>query len=247
MTAFYIFRLVFMTFFGESRVPHELAHHIHESPRVMTLPLMVLAGLSIVGGWVGWPAALWGANHFERFLSPVFKSGVTAHAVAAAEHGHGLERALMAVSVLVGAFGIWIAYQFYLKHHELPEDLAFRFPRLYKLLFNKYYVDEAYEAVFVEGPLLGKAMGNSFARFDLKVIDGYGVDGTGWFTCFTSRLSIWWDTWIVDGAVRALGFTVWVLSWPVRVVQTGFVQGYLLLMATGVVVFFLYYVVRYLR
>jgi NADH-quinone oxidoreductase subunit L len=153
----------------------------------------------------------------------------------------------MVVSVAAGALGIWVAYQFYLKHRELPDELAFRLPRLHKLLFNKYYVDEIYSAVFVEGPVLGKAMGNTFARFDLKVIDGIGVDGTGWFTRFTSRLSIWWDTWIVDGTVRALGFTVWALSWPVRMAQTGLVQGYLLMMATGVVAFLLYYAVRYLR
>ncbi|MBI4461407.1 MAG: NADH-quinone oxidoreductase subunit L [Acidobacteria bacterium] len=247
MTAFYIFRLVFLTFFGKSRVPHEVEHHIHESPRIMTIPLVLLALLSIVGGWVGWPAAVGGENRFEHFLAPVFTSGVALHTAEAAEHSYGLERVLMVVSLVAGFLGIWIAYQFYLKHPELAEQMAFRFPRLYKTLFNKYYVDELYSTVFVEGPVLGKAMGTSLARFDLKVIDGIGVDGTGWFARFTSRLSIWWDTWIVDGAVRALGFTIWVLSWPVRIVQTGFVQGYLLLMATGVVAFLLYYVARYLR
>jgi len=247
MTAFYIFRLVFMVFFGESRVASEVEHHIHESPPVMTVPLVALAALSVIGGWIGIPAALGGANRFEHFLAPVFEHGYERHLVAAAAHGHGLELGLMVVSVLAGAFGIWIAYQFYLKHPELPDELVFRFARLYKLLFNKYYVDEIYSAVFVEGPVLGKAMGDSFARFDLKIVDGIGVDGTGWFTRFTSRLSIWWDTWVVDGSVRALGFVVWLLSWPVRVVQTGFVQAYLLLMAGGVVVFLLYYGVRYMR
>ncbi|MFQ5817050.1 MAG: NADH-quinone oxidoreductase subunit L [Terriglobia bacterium] len=244
MTAFYIFRLVFRTFFGKSRVPHELEHHIHESPRVMIIPLVLLATLAVVGGWIGWPAILGGANHFEHFLEPVFQSGVPAPAPAVAGPGHGLELALMVVSVLAGALGILIAFQFYLKEPWLPDQVAFRFSRFYKVLVNKYYMDEAYDAVFVEGPVLGKAMGNTFARFDLKVIDGYGVDGTGWFTRFISRLSIWWDTWIVDGAVRVLGWLVWFASWPVRVVQTGFVQAYLLLMATGVVVFLLVWYLR---
>ncbi len=71
MTAFYMFRLVFMTFFGESRVPHEVEHHLHESPRSMTVPLMILALLSIVGGWIGWPEALGGSDRFAKFLDPV--------------------------------------------------------------------------------------------------------------------------------------------------------------------------------
>ncbi len=245
MTAFYVFRLVFVTFFGRSRVPRDVEHHIHESPPVMTIPLVILAALSIVGGWVGIPAVLGGSNPFEHFLAPVFQSHAATTAAEATAQGHGLELGLMGVSLVAAAIGIGIAYLFYLRQPELPDQWAFRFSRLYKLLFNKYYVDELYSAVFVEGPLLGKAMGNSFARFDLRVIDGIGVDGTGWFTRFTSRLSIWWDTWIIDGSVRALGFTVRLLSWPVRVIQTGFVQAYLFLMATGVVVFFFYYVIRY--
>jgi NADH-quinone oxidoreductase subunit L len=242
LTAFYMFRLVGKTFFGASRVPHEVAHHIHEAPRSMTVPLIVLAVLSVVGGWIGLPT-VWGGSRFEHFLAPVFRPPVE---LAVLEHSHQLEYVLMVGSVLVGVFGIWLAVQFYLKHGEIPEQVAVRFPRLYRLVYNKYYVDEAYSAIFVEGPVLGKAMGTGLARFDLRVIDGYGVDGTGWFTRMLSRLSIWWDTWIVDGAVNLLAWMVWVLNWPARVLQTGQVQGYALLMASGVVVFFLYYVARYI-
>ena len=71
MTAFYMFRLVCMTFYGNSRVEHEVEHHIHESPGSMTVPLMILAGLSIVGGWVGVPAVLGGSDRFAEFLAPV--------------------------------------------------------------------------------------------------------------------------------------------------------------------------------
>src|SRR5216117_4006526 len=71
LTAFYMFRLVFMTFFGRSRVDHEVEHHIHESPKTMTVPLMILAVLSVIGGWIGWPAVLGGSNRFQKFLNPV--------------------------------------------------------------------------------------------------------------------------------------------------------------------------------
>jgi NADH-quinone oxidoreductase subunit L len=83
MTAFYMFRLIYLTFFGESRVAHEVEHHIHESPRSMTLPLILLALGSIFAGWLGWPHALGGSNRFEHFLAPVFEPG--AEALRAAE------------------------------------------------------------------------------------------------------------------------------------------------------------------
>jgi len=246
MTAFYMFRLVFLTFFGESRVEPEVAHHIHEAPRSMTIPLILLAVLSVIGGWVGIPALLGQPvgipNLVEHFLEPVF---VPVAAVSAAEHLHALEFGLMVFSVLVAALGIWIAYQFYLKHPDIPEALARRFSGTYRLVYNKYYVDEIYSSVFVEGPVMGKAMGTAFARFDLKVIDGLGVDGSAWLTQFTSRLSIWWDTWIVDGLVNLLATVVWLLNWPARAVQTGLVQRYALWMVAGVALLLVYYLPRY--
>ena len=91
MTAFYMFRLVYMTFFGESRVSHEAEHHLHESPPSMTVPLMILAALSVVGGWIGVPAVLGGSDRFAQFLEPV----IARHAEAAGEahalsHSHGI-------------------------------------------------------------------------------------------------------------------------------------------------------------
>ncbi len=242
MTAFYMFRLVFLTFFGKSRVPHEVEHHIHEAPRPMTVPLMVLALGSIVGGWVGWPAALGGGNWFEHFLHPVFASRVEAEAV---EHSHGLELGLMVVSLAVAGAGIWLAYQLYLKRTELPDLIAARLGALYRLVYNKYYVDEIYSKVFVDGPVFGKGMGTAFAVFDARVIDGVGVDGSAWLTRVVSRISIWWDTWIVDGTVNLLGWTVWVMNLPARAVQTGSVQRYALWMAAGIVLLLSYYVERY--
>ena len=87
MTAFYMFRLVNMTFFGESRVPHEVEHHIHESPSSMTVPLMILAVLSIVGGWIGWPESLGGSDRFAQFLDPVIAKHAEVAAAACGEAG----------------------------------------------------------------------------------------------------------------------------------------------------------------
>jgi NADH-quinone oxidoreductase subunit L len=246
MTAFYMFRLVFLTFFGKSRMDPEVEHHVHEAPRSMTVPLILLAALSVAGGWVGIPALLGKPvgipNALEHFLEPVFRPVVAASPV---EHSHALEFGLMAFSVGLAALGIWIAYRFYLQRPSIPGRLAERFRGAYQLVYNKYYVDEAYDAVFVEGPVMGKALASSLGRFDLKVIDGVGVDGSAWLTRFTSRLSIWWDTWIVDGMVNLLATVVWLLNWPARAVQTGLVQRYALWMAAGVVLFLIYYIQRY--
>ncbi|MBI4467548.1 MAG: NADH-quinone oxidoreductase subunit L [Acidobacteria bacterium] len=243
MTAFYMFRLVSLTFWGQPRMSPEVEHHVHEAPRTMTVPLVILTGLSIVGGWVGIPAVLGGGNRFEHFLAPVFAPRVE---LAAGEHSHALEFVLMLLAVVVGLLGIVLAYFSYLKRPEIPGQLVRRFSELYRLVYNKYYVDEIYSRVFVEGPVLGKAMGSGLAGFDLRVVDGLGVDGSAWLTRFTSRLSIWWDTWIVDGAVNLLAWGVWVLNWPTRALQTGQVQRYALWMAAGVALLLFYYVQRYI-
>ncbi|MFY9585766.1 MAG: NADH-quinone oxidoreductase subunit L [Candidatus Acidiferrales bacterium] len=238
MTAFYMFRLVNMTFYGNSRVPHEVEHHIHESPRTMTVPLVVLAVLSVVGGWIGWPASLGGSNRFEHFLEPVMASGGGAHAEAAAGHSGSSEYLLMLASVLIALGGIWLARLLYLKRTELPDQLASKWGGLYRLLYRKYYMDEIYDALFVNR---AKDLGTTLATFDSNVIDGLGVDGAGWLTRFASRVSIWWDTWIVDGLVNLSARIVWLFSYPVRMAQTGLVSNYALLIVLGVLLFLGYY------
>ncbi len=233
MTAFYMFRLFFMTFHGTSRVPHEVEHHIHESPGTMTGPLMVLAFLSVVGGWAGI------SGRFEHYLEPVIARYGGEHAEAgAAAHGGSVEYGLMIASVLIALAGIWLARQFYLQRPELPEQLASKWGGLYRLVYRKYYVDEIYDAVFVNR---AKDLGTALASFDANVIDGVGVDGTGWLTRATSRLSIWWDTWIVDGLVNLTARIVWLFSYPVRMMQTGLVPNYALLIVLGVLLFLGYY------
>ncbi len=238
MTAFYMFRLVNMTFYGNSRVPHEVEHHIHESPRTMTVPLVVLAVLSVVGGWIGWPASLGGSNRFEHFLEPVMASGGGAHTEAAAGHSGSSEYLLIMASVLIALGGIWLARLLYLKRTELPDQLASKWGGLYRLLYRKYYMDEIYDALFVNR---AKDLGTTLATFDSNVIDGLGVDGAGWLTRFTSRVSIWWDTWIVDGLVNLSARIVWLFSYPVRMAQTGLVSNYALLIVLGVLLFLGYY------
>ena len=239
MTAFYMFRLVNMTFFGKSRVDHEVEHHIHESPGSMTAPLMILAALSIVGGWIGWPEALGGSDRFAKFLEPVIaKHGEDAAEAARAASSGSMEYILMLLSVAVGAFGIWLAYRWYIQRPEVPEKIAASSPFLYRLLYNKYYVDQIYDALFVNRM---KDLALTLGAFDRGVINGIGVDGAGWLTRISSRISMVWDSWIVDGLVNLAARIVWVLSYPVRMLQTGRVSRYALFMLLGVLIFLGYY------
>jgi NADH-quinone oxidoreductase subunit L len=241
MTAFYMFRLVNMTFFGESRVDHEVEHHIHESPSSMTVPLMILAVLSVVGGWVGWPETLGGSDRFSKFLEPVMAKHVEEGAEAAAAQaasGASVEYLLMLASVLIACGGIWLAYRWYIQRPEVPGKIAAASPFLYKLLYNKYYVDQLYDAMFVNRM---KDLALTLGAFDVNFINGLGVDGSGWLTRITSTISGIWDSWIVDGLVNLAARIVWLFSWPVRMLQTGRVARYALFMLFGVLIFLGYY------
>ena len=146
LTAFYMFRLLTLTFDGEKR--WDKGKHPHEAPPTMAIPLVVLAVLSVVGGLVGIPPALGDGNAIEHWLGPVFvqannKLGVVAHDV------EFIEYVLMVLSVAVALAGIVLARLWYLKEKEVPESLAMRFQRWYKFLLNKYYVDEVYDAAIV--------------------------------------------------------------------------------------------------
>jgi NADH-quinone oxidoreductase subunit L len=176
MTAFYMFRLVYLTFYGKERFDH---HHVHphEAPKTMTIPLMVLAFLSIVGGFLGVPPALGGGHIIEHWLAPVFAPAqrtlmLSAHA------SHTAEYILMAVSVLIAVGGIYLARRWYLEHLDVPDSMAAKFAGLYRLLWNKYYVDEAYDAAVVK-PIQRLSDAFLWKVFDMKIIDG-AVNGSGW-------------------------------------------------------------------
>jgi NADH-quinone oxidoreductase subunit L len=240
MTAFYMFRLVNMTFFGKSRVHHDVEHHIHESPGSMTVPLMILAVLSVIGGWVGWPTSLGGSDHFSKFLEPVMAKHAEAGAEAATEaaSGNSMEYLLMLLSVAIACGGIWLAYRWYIQRPEVPGKIAAASPFLYRLLYNKYYVDQIYDAMFVNRM---KDLALTLGGFDVGVINGLGVDGTGWLTRVTSRISGFWDSWVVDGLVNLAARIVWVFSFPARILQNGRVARYALFMLIGVLIFLGYY------
>ncbi|HSD09949.1 MAG TPA: NADH-quinone oxidoreductase subunit L, partial [Candidatus Binatia bacterium] len=181
LTAFYMFRLLFLTFFGECRADRHTAEHVHESPPSMTIPLIVLAVLSVVGGYVGLPEGWASGDRFSEFLAPVLSHPP---AGTAAEES-SLEGLLMACSVAAAFAGIGLAYLFYLRSPAIPEDLARRFHGAYETLHHKYWVDEIYDATVVAGTV---ALANGFWRLvDVLVIDGI-VNGVGRFVRTQSEI-----------------------------------------------------------
>jgi NADH-quinone oxidoreductase subunit L len=241
MTAFYMWRLMALTFYGQSRVDPRV--HPHESPRVMTVPLMALAAGSVLAGWIGVPK-LWsvfpaGFRAFEHWLAGLAGNAPATHA-AGRHPTAGLEWALMLLSVAVAAAGLYLAFRVYQKRRFEREPLEALGP-VYRGAAAKWKVDEAYDYLFVNG--LAKGGGSALARFDERVVDG-GVNGAGWLTRATSRISIWWDTWVIDGAVRLSSFSVKLASYPVRLIQTGSVQAYALVFVLGIAMVLGYYMVR---
>jgi NADH-quinone oxidoreductase subunit L len=234
LTSFYMFRLLFETFYGMSRVPVEAEGHIHESPKTMTVPLMILAFFSIVSGWLALPV-LWGEESpFERFLEPSLRGvEVDTGAITFGRHTLLVEYALMAASVAFVALGFWFAYKLYLEKPKLHTKLAASWPRLHNLLVHKYYVEEIYDALFVNRI---KDLSTALGFFDSKVIDGLGVDGAGWLARVFSRFSMWWDKWVVDALVNTLGWFPKFLSMPVRMFQTGVFSTYAVFILLGLAI-----------
>jgi NADH-quinone oxidoreductase subunit L len=260
MTAFYMFRLIYLTFYGQPRMSHEVEHHIHESPRSMTLPLIVLAFFSIFAGFLGWPHSLGGSNRFEKFLAPAFEAektefqatGEQAQLAAGKkeqEKTDPMEYLLMFASVGAAVAGWYAGKHFYAKADKgYREPIAAAAPPVYQTLYNKWYVDEAYDYLFTGrrkmGPLRLGAMGAGEAAwaFDANFVDG-GVNGAGWLTRAIATVSNWWDKWIIDGLlVNGLAIVTRLASYPVRLVQWGLVQWYALVMVAGLLGFVLYYV-----
>ncbi len=184
MTAFYMFRLIFLTFHGQERLESKAKKHLHESPSVMTVPLIALAFFSVTAGYVGLPA-VFGRNldWFGAFLAPVTAAGHAVHISL------GMEWMLILISVIAALLGILIAYMFYIRNPQIPHRLVALFPWAYRLLVNKYYVDEIYDTIIVNPMVKGSEL--VYDRFDLKVIDG-AVNGTassaGWLGHLLSRL-----------------------------------------------------------
>jgi NADH-quinone oxidoreductase subunit L len=244
LTAFYMWRLMNMTFYGKPRMSAEVAAHVHESPASMTVPLTLLAIGTVFAGWLGVPRAWSWFNDsfrgFEAWLAPAFASAAV-EATKEGAHDASVEWILMGVSVAVAIIGITIARYFYHHKPHIPDSIEQSVKPLHSLLYNKWYVDEIYDFLFVNG--LCKGGGLAFGAFDREVVDG-GVNGVGWFTRFSAMVSMWWDTWIIDGFVRFSSFFVKMLSYPVCILQTGRIQAYAFLVVLGAVAFFGYYLAR---
>ena len=206
MTAFYSFRLIYLTFYGESRVAHEVEHHVHESPKVMTVPLMILAFFSVTIGWIGMPGAILpNVNLFGNFLAPVFP-----HAEHAAAESHGIERWLMLFSVLVALAGIRMAYSLYVKNTSLPDRIAERYKGAYNLLLSKYKIDEIYNYLFVDG-LVHKLATFLYSVGDVKIVDG-AVNGIARLIGTTSERGRRIQTGYVQQYAFAMGLGLVVLA-----------------------------------
>ncbi len=236
MTAFYMCRLVALTFLGEYRGPAWQGEP-HEAPRAMTVPLQLLAAGAVLAGFIGVPAALGGGNPLGHFLEPSFTvAGVhteLAAASAAAEGSASTELALMLFSVLVAAAGIGLAWKLYVADPPASERLATRFARMHQLLSRKYYVDEFYNSTFIAGTM---ASGRALWTFDRRVVDGF-VNGSSWVTMFGAWLSGLTDRAVVDGLVNGFGHRLQQASYSLRRFQTGLVQNYAMLMLFGVFAF----------
>lgn len=210
LTAFYMFRLLYLTFYGKFRGTHEQEHHLHESPAAMTVPLIVLAVLSVIGGFIGVPEIfMHGGDKLGAFLSPVVPSGnephiLTPDIVVPAHHlSHTTEYLLMGIATVAAVAGI-IAAILMCRNYKLKENTG-----LARVLENKWYVDEMYDKVFVQ-PL------HKFGGFLRTVVENKVVDG------------------LVNGVGRAVNYG----SRQLRLLQSGQVGSYVLLMVLSMVLIF---------
>ena len=217
MTAFYMFRLCFLTFFGEPR-DKDRFDHAHESPRSMTYPLVFLAFMSIFAGWVALPW-LPESLHYSSFVY---------HGDPHAAHPHYL---LMIISSIMAISGIVLAYLIYYKTSISADMLADKFRPIHTLLYNKYYFDEIYHIILLNPSL---AFARLMWKFDAGIIDGL-VNGVAWLTILWADMKQWFDKWIVDGAVNGSGWLVQQAANILRLLQTGRVQGYALIILIGIV------------
>jgi NADH-quinone oxidoreductase subunit L len=204
MTAFYMFRLYATTFLGKFRGTYDQEHHLHESPSAITIPLIILAILAVVSGFLGVPEVFAKDSHWlQHFLLPIFAGSEKMQKVHTASPGQ--ELTLMAISVGVAIIGVVYAWSKFSKDPDLEEATGFG-----KVLANKWYVDELYNAIIVK-PL------NSFGKFLDEVVEKSFID------------------WIVNGVGRGVQYG----SRQIRLLQSGQVGGYVLLMVIGIVILFL--------
>jgi NADH-quinone oxidoreductase subunit L len=224
VTVFYMFRQVYMTFFGEFRGTHEQEHHLDESPPSMSGVLVVLGILSVVGGFAMMPDFIAPFAPFERFLDPVFASAPTRRVLEAGLHDKGLEALFAGMSLLMVAAG-WLLADLTYRTQRLSAEKMSEFAAgvFYRLSLDKYYVDEFYQAAVVR-PYL--ATSRAMAWFDQHIIDGL-VNLTAVLTVFGAWLSGLFDNYVVDGLVNLTANTTLAAGGRLRRLQTGSINSYL--------------------
>ena len=222
MTSFYMFRLTYLTFYGTSRVEPDVESHIHESPPSMTVPLMILAGLSVLGGFLGVPPE---HGWFHGFLAGVATPvGAVPHEVST-----GTLLGLMAVAIGIALAGWGLAHYMYALRTKAADEWAERSPAVYRTLLNKYFVDELYDAVIVE-PC--KRLGRLWDWFDQNVIDrfirgiGHGADASG-------AGITWTEKHVIYAGLNVVGLANHLLAWSWRKLQSGMVNHYAAVIVVG--------------
>lgn len=218
MTSFYMFRLLFLSFFGKPRGHHE--HHPHESPLTMTLPLMILAVGSATIGLIGSPFM----NHwFQTFLS--------------GGHTHGelhMNMFVVTLSIATSVIGFILAVIFYILNPELPKRFAQKNWVLYSASYNKLWIDQLYQETVIR---CFKWIAHISYRFDVKIIDRT-VNEVGFKTVWLSNLKNWFDQNIIDGLVNFTGWATCVLSNTLRLIQNGYIHSYLFVLLAGILIIF---------
>src|SRR5438552_7013030 len=229
-TAFYMSRLLYVAFYGQSRVDHEPAPHLHAPSWWMLGPLLFLAALSALGGLIGvFPGGLENGA-FHRFLGPV----VSTAAAETGGHrgGHLLPYVLMAVTTVIGLAGWFTAHYFYYVKPEQPELLANRLKGAYALLWNKYWVDELYDRLAVEP---SKGAGRLLDRMDAVVVDR-AVVAVEQVTDLNAAGSTWFEKYVIYGLINVMGYANHIGARILRQLQTGLVHHYAAILVTGLVV-----------
>ena len=219
LTSFYMFRLIFLTFFGKERYDEHHVH-VHESPKSMTIPLIVLAILSVCGGWMAAPQFMGGVNHFEHFLEPVLSSAAVPvpEGSQSANGGSDILQALLGAPVIAGLLGFLLAWWLYIKSPETPQKMAAALSGPYKLLSGKYFIDELYQAAIVR-PLVWISDKVLWHAIDERAIDG-AVNGVAFVSRETGdrlrRANTGnirsYATWIVLGVVVFTSLLLWVVG-----------------------------------
>ena len=228
-TAFYMSRLLYVTFYGESRVDRKVTQHIHESPKIMLAPLVVLAFLSVIGGLIGVIPGGLENGWFHQFLAPV----VATRAAAGVPEGGHLEPYLLMLWTTVIALAGWLtAHYFYMLKPDQPDLLMNKMKGVYTLLLNKYWVDEAYDKTVVEP---GKAVGRALDRVDQAGVDR-AVVAVERMTDLGAAGSTWFEKHVIYGSINVTGYANQLAARMLRRLQTGLVHHYAAILVAGLVV-----------